>query len=84
MYRGDGKVEMNDLVQHRPGNGACDFKDKLNKAHCAKGAENLSEPKYSEESMDDLYKKMVEYLEEHEIYKLMEIVSSAIATKEQH
>lgn len=26
MYRGDGKVEMNDLVQLRPGNGACDLK----------------------------------------------------------
>ena len=39
--------------------------------------------RYSEKSMDDLYKKMVEYLEEHEIYKLMEIVVSAIATKEQ-
>ena len=33
--------------------------------------------------MDDLYEKIVEYLEEHEIYKLMEIVASAIATKEQ-
>lgn len=38
---------------------------------------------YSEEIMDELYEKMTEFLKDHEIYKLMEIVASAVATKEQ-
>lgn len=38
---------------------------------------------YSEKIMDDLYEKMVEYLKDHDVYKLMEIVTSAIAAKEQ-
>lgn len=25
MYRGDGKLEIDDLVQLRPGNGACNL-----------------------------------------------------------
>ena len=38
---------------------------------------------YSEEIMDELVDKMIEFLKDHEIYKLMELVASAIATKEQ-
>lgn len=37
----------------------------------------------SEEIMEELVDKMVEFLENHEIYKLMELVASAVATKEQ-
>ena len=38
---------------------------------------------YSEKIMDELVSKMVEFLKDHEIYKLMELVASAVATKEQ-
>ena len=39
--------------------------------------------RYSEEIMDELVDKMVQFLESHETYKLMELVAAAIATKEQ-
>lgn len=38
---------------------------------------------YSEKIADELYEKMMEYLKNHEIYKLMELVVAAVATKEQ-
>ena len=37
---------------------------------------------YSEEIMDELVDKMVEFLKNHKTYKLMELVTSAVATKE--
>lgn len=39
--------------------------------------------RYSEEIMDEIVNKMVQFLENHETYKLMELVATAIATKEQ-
>lgn len=39
--------------------------------------------RYSEPIMDDLVDKMVEFLQGHEVYKLMELVTDAIAIKEQ-
>ena len=38
---------------------------------------------HSEEIEDEVYEKMVEFLEDHEVYKLIEILAGAIATKEQ-
>lgn len=43
----------------------------------------MSESRYSEEIMDELVDKMVEFLTDHEVYKLMELVATAVATKEQ-
>ena len=39
--------------------------------------------KYSEEIMDRLVHDMTEFLEDHDIYQLMALVTAAIATKEQ-
>ena len=38
---------------------------------------------YDEKEAEELLNKMIDYLTRHEIYKLMELVTSAIATKEQ-
>ena len=38
---------------------------------------------YSEEIMDEIYEKMIEFLKDHKIYKLMEIVADAVEYKEQ-
>jgi hypothetical protein len=37
---------------------------------------------YTEKEAQELVNKMIDYLTSHEIYKLMELVTSAIATKE--
>lgn len=39
--------------------------------------------RYSEEIKDELVSLMIKYLENHEIFKLLELVVSAVATKEQ-
>lgn len=39
--------------------------------------------RYSEDIMDALVNLMKVFLEDHEIYKLMELVADAVATKEQ-
>lgn len=38
---------------------------------------------YSEPIMDDVYNIITKFLDDHEVYKLMEIIADAIATKEQ-
>ena len=38
---------------------------------------------YSDKKVEELMDKMLEYLKEHQIYELMELVASAIATVEQ-
>ena len=38
---------------------------------------------YSDKAVEELMDKMLEYLKEHQIYELMELVASAIATVEQ-
>ena len=38
---------------------------------------------YSDKEVEELMDKMLEYLKEHKIYELMELVASAIATVEQ-
>ena len=45
-----------------------------------KGEKKMS---YSEPIMNDLYNIIIKFLIEHEVYKLMEIVTDAIATIEQ-
>ena len=39
--------------------------------------------RYSEDIMDELVNLMEVFLQDHEIYKLMELVADAVATKEQ-
>ena len=39
--------------------------------------------RYSEDIMNSLVNLMTVFLKDHEIYKLMELVASAVATKEQ-
>lgn len=39
--------------------------------------------RYSEDIMDELSNLMDVFLKDHEIYKLMELVADAVATKEQ-
>ena len=39
--------------------------------------------RYSEEIEDELVSIMIKYLENHDTYKLLELVVSAVATKEQ-
>ena len=46
-------------------------------------SDNSAKARYSESDTEELVSKMDEYLETHEIYKFMELVVSAIATKEQ-
>lgn len=41
------------------------------------------ESKYSEEIEDELVSLMIKFLENHEIFRLLELVVSAVATKEQ-
>jgi len=38
---------------------------------------------YSEKNMDDLVNRMIEFLRTHKIYELMELVTAAIATREE-
>lgn len=38
---------------------------------------------YSDKKVEELMDKMLDYLKEHSIYELMELVASAIATVEQ-
>ena len=38
---------------------------------------------YSEKEMDELVEKMVQFLEKHNVFELMELVTAAVATKEQ-
>lgn len=38
---------------------------------------------YSEKEMDELVEKMVQFLKTHNVFELMELVTSAVATKEQ-
>ena len=45
--------------------------------------EKNEESKYSEEIKDELVSLMIKYLENHEIFRLLELVVSAVATKEQ-
>lgn len=37
---------------------------------------------YSEKEMDELVEKMVRFLEAHNVFELMELVTAAVATKE--
>jgi hypothetical protein len=37
---------------------------------------------YSEKEMDELVDKMVTFLETHNVFELMELVTAAVATKE--
>ena len=39
--------------------------------------------RYSEKIIDELIDKMVEFLEKHPVYELIDLVKDAIATKEQ-
>ena len=38
---------------------------------------------YSENEKTELVDKMIEFLESHKVYELMELVADAVATKEQ-
>ena len=38
---------------------------------------------YSEKEMDELVEKMVQFLKTHNVFELMELVTAAVATKEQ-
>ena len=42
-----------------------------------------AQDRYSNKEDGILLEKMIKYLEKHEIFRLMELVTSAIATKEQ-
>lgn len=50
---------------------------------CKKLLEKEELSRYSEEIKDELVSLMIKFLENHEIFRLLELVVSAVATKEQ-
>ena len=72
QYRKIGEVEMKEYYDWDEG-----CYEKVTHSDGAK------KNRHSEEIKDELVSLMIKFLEDHEIFRLLELVASAVATKEQ-